>query len=104
MKISTRGRYGTRLLLDLALHQGESPIALRDIAGRQQISQQYIEQLITPLAAAGLVKTSRGQKGGAWLAKPPEEIKIREIIMVLEGGVSPVDCVINPERCQRSGS
>jgi len=102
MKISTRGQYGTRLLLDTALHQGESLVSLKDIARRQEISLQYLEHLITPLTTAGLLKTSRGPRGGVRLAKPSDEIKLSEVITVLEGSTAPVECVDNPATCSRS--
>ena len=102
MKLSTKGRYGTRLLLDLALHQGETPVPLKDVARRQQISLQYLEHLVAPLTAAGLVRTSRGPGGGVWLAKPPHQIKLSEVIAVLEGSLAPVECINNPETCTRS--
>ncbi len=102
MKLSTRGRYGTRALLDLALHQVEQPVLLKDIAKRQQISLSYLEHLITPLVAAGIIRTTRGAKGGVSLVKPPERIRLSEIIQLLEGSISPVECVTNPEVCSRS--
>ena len=102
MKISTRGRYGLRALLDLALHKGEEPVLLKDIAKRQQISLPYLEHLITPLIAAGLVKSTRGARGGVLLLKPPAEIKLVEVIELFEGSVAPVDCVNNPKICSRS--
>ena len=102
MKLSTRGQYGTRALLDLALHQGEGPILLKDIARRQQISLRYLEQLIPPLIAGGIVRSTRGPKGGVSLAKTPGEIKLSEVIRFLEGSVAPVECVSNPETCPRS--
>lgn len=104
MKISTRGRYGTRLLLDTALHQGESLVSLKDIARREQISQQYIEHLVTPLTAAGFLKTSRGPRGGVRLAKPADQIKLSEVITVLEGSIAPVECVDNPSVCSHSNT
>jgi len=102
MKLSTKGRYGTRALLDLALHQGEGPVLLKDIAQRQQISVRYLEHLITPLIAGGIVRTTRGAKGGVSLAKPPEEIKLSEVIQLLEGSIAPAECISNPEICSRS--
>ena len=102
MKLSTRGRYGTRALLELALHQGEGPVLLRDIAQRQQISLQYLEHLITPLIAAGIVLSTRGPRGGVSLAKPPEEIRLSEVIQPLEGSIAPAECVNNPGICARS--
>ncbi len=102
MKLSTRGQYGTRALLELALHQGEGPILLKDISQRQQIPLQYLEHLITPLIAAGMVLSTRGPRGGVSLAKPPEEIRLSEVIQLLEGSIAPVECVNNPGVCSRS--
>ena len=102
MKLSTRAQYGTRALLDLALHQNEEPVLLRAIAQRQQISLSYLEHLIAPLIAAGILKSIRGARGGVRLAKPPMEIKLSEIILLLEGSIAPVECVTNPEKCTRS--
>ena len=101
MKLSTRGRYGTRLLLDLALHQG-GPVLLKDIARREQISLWYLEHLITPLITAGIIRSTRGARGGVSLAKAPDRIKLSEVIQLLEGSVAPVECVNNPEICARS--
>jgi Rrf2 family protein len=102
MKLSTKGRYATRAILDLAINQGEGPILLKDIAQRQQISLSYLEHLVTPLIAGGLIRSTRGAKGGVSLAKPPEEIKLSEVIQLLEGSLAPVECVNNPELCPRS--
>ena len=100
MKLSTRAQYGTRALLDLAVHGGK--ILLKDIAQRQQISLPYLEHLVTPLIAAGIVKSTRGPKGGIWLARPPQEIKLDEVIRLFEGSTAPVECVNSPETCPRS--
>jgi len=102
MKLSTKGRYGTRALLDLALHSKEEPVLLRDIAQRQQISLPYLEKLVAPLKAGGLVRSARGVKGGISLAKPAQEITLCEVIQVLEGPTAPVDCVNDPDLCDRS--
>lgn len=102
MKLSTRGRYGTRALLDLALHWGGGPTQLKDIAGRQEISLPYLEHLIAPLIAGGIVKSIRGVQGGVLLLKHPQEIKLSEVIQLLEGSVAPVECVNNPELYPRS--
>ena len=102
MKLSTKGRYGTRLMLDLALHYGEGLVFLKDIAKREEISVGYLEHLIPPLKSAGLIKSSRGAHGGYSLAKEPSEINLREIVQVLEGSLSPVDCIDSIEVCQRS--
>lgn len=97
MKLSSRARYGTKALLELALHWGEGPVLLRDVAQRQQIPLPYLEQLIRPLVQSGIVKSTRGIRGGVSLLKCPEEIKLSEVIQLLEGSVVPVDCVNNPK-------
>ncbi len=102
MKLSTKGRYGTRALLELALHQDEGPILLRDIAQRQQIPLQYLDHLISPLIAGGIIRSTRGAKGGVSLVKSPEQIKLSEVIQLLEGSLALVDCVNNPEACDRA--
>jgi Rrf2 family protein len=102
MKLSTKGRYATRAMLDLAINQGEEPVLLKDIAQRQQISLSYLEHLVTPLITGGLIRSTRGAKGGVSLAKSPVEIKLSEIIQLLEGSLAPVECVNNPKLCSRS--
>ncbi|MFH1651913.1 MAG: Rrf2 family transcriptional regulator [Chloroflexota bacterium] len=104
MKLSSRSRYATRALLDLALHYGEGPLPLKEISRRQQISQQYLEHLITPLIAGGLVSSTRGARGGVWLAKPPAEIKLLDIFRLVEGPLVLVECLSKPETCQRAPS
>ena len=102
MKLSTRGRYGTRALLELALHHREGPVPLKDIAQSQQIPLQYLEHLITPLVAAGIIRSTPGARGGVWLAKAPREVKLSEVIGLLEGSIAPVECVSDPKYCSRS--
>ena len=104
MKLSTRGQYGTRMLLDLAIHQGEEPVLLKDIAQRQQISLPYLEHLVTPLIAGGIVRSTRGARGGVSLARPSEQIKLSEVIQLLEGSIALVACVNDPGACSRSES
>ena len=104
MKLSTRARYGTRLLVDLALHYDEQPVLLKDIAQRQEISLPYLQHLITPLVTGGIVFTTRGAKGGVSLSQPPGEIKLSQVIRLLEGPIAPVECVNNPDMCTRSSS
>ncbi len=101
MKISTRGRYGTRMMLDLAAHHDQGPTPLREIANRQDLSVKYLEQLIIPLKAAGYIRSVRGARGGYTLARKPDKISVGQIIKVLEGGLSLVDCVENPKVCER---
>lgn len=93
MKISTKGRYALRMLVDLAVHQGEGYVALKDIAGRQDISKKYLEQIVPLLNKAELLKTNRGYQGGYALAKLPEEYTVGEILRVTEGSLSPVSCL-----------
>ena len=102
MKLSTRSRYGTRMMLDMAEHYDEGPIQIGDMARRQDISVKYLEQLIIPLKKAKYVKSVRGRKGGHMLAKLPEEITVGEIVNVLEGGISLCDCIENPQTCNKS--
>ncbi len=102
MKLSTKGRYATRAMLDLALHYGEGYILLKDVARRQQISDRYLEHIIIPIKMAGLVRSVRGAKGGFELAKPPHEILVSEIILVSEGSFALVECVDNAAVCSRA--
>jgi Rrf2 family protein len=102
MRLSTKGRYGVRALVDIALNSDGGPVLLRDIAKRQDISAQYLEHLVAPLIRAGILRSIRGAKGGIVLAKPPEEIGLSRVIEVLEGSVAPVECVDNPALCARS--
>ncbi len=102
MKLSTKGRYGTRALLELALHYREGPLPLKDIAQSQQIPLQYLGHIITPLVAAGMIRSTPGARGGVWLARSPWEIKLSEVIGVLEGSIAPVECINNPGICARS--
>lgn len=102
MKLSTRGRYGVRLMLELALHYGEGPVLLKDIAERQAISEKYLWHLINPLKSMGLIKSIRGAHGGYVLAKDPTEINLHEILRILEGSLCLVDCVDDPASCDRS--
>ena len=104
MKLSTRGRYGTRAMLDVALHGAEGPVHLKDIACRQQVSKKYLEHLISRLEAAGLLRSVRGAGGGVSLTRPPFEIRLSEILLTLEGPTALVECVDNPDWCPRSGS
>ena len=104
MKLSTRGRYGVRLMLELALHYGEGPVLLKDIAERQGISEKYLWQLINPLKTTGLVNSLRGAHGGYVLGKSPEAISLKAILQVLEGPLCLVDCVDNPSLCNRANS
>lgn len=102
MHISTKGRYGLRILLDMAAHAKQGPVALRDVARRQQISQKYLWQVVNPLKLAGLLRVTRGSHGGYTLARAPARISILDIVEILEGPVSVVGCVRTPGACDRS--
>ena len=102
MKLSTRVRYGTRALLDLAIHYNNEPVQLKDIAHRQDISLNYLEQIIAPLIRAGIVRSIRGARGGVQLAKQKQEVKLSDVVRILEGSISPAECVENPKSCSRS--
>lgn len=104
MMISTRGRYALRLMVDLALHDGELPVSVREISARQEISGKYMEQIIGVLVRSGLVKSIRGAQGGYHLAKPVEEITVGMILRATEGDLAPVECVgEGGQACSRSG-
>ena len=102
MKLSTKGRYAVRLMLDLTLHQGDKPVLLREVARRQEISSRYLEQLILNLKVAGLVKSIRGAKGGFILGRPAEDITLLEIFKASEGSLSIVECLEDMSFCKRS--
>ncbi len=106
MKLSTKGRYGVKAMLDLALHSTEGQISLKSIAERQDISENYLEQLFATLRKAGLVKSIRGSQGGYILADEPEKITVGAVLRALEGSLAPVDCVTeeDPTKCCRSGA
>ena len=102
MKISTKGRYGLRILMDLALHQSEKPRLIRDIAKSQQISEKYISRLVIALRKAGMIRSVRGVNGGFHIAMKPEDITLLDVIEVMEGPLSIVNCVSMPKRCRMS--
>ena len=103
LNISTKGRYGLRAMVEMALHHNQGPITLNVIAERQSLSEGYLEQLMIPLKRAGLLRSVRGAQGGYILAKNPGEIKVGDVIRALEGPISPVACVSEdyPEECLR---
>ena len=102
MKLSTRSRYGMRLMLDLALKSGGGSVFLKDIAREEQISEKYLSLIIIPLKSAGLVRSTRGAHGGYTLGRPAEEINLKEIVTVLEGEICLVDCVKDSGICSRA--
>lgn len=104
MKISTKGRYALRLMLDIALHGTEEPVRVKDIAKRQEISAKYLEQIISVLVKADYVKSVRGPQGGYRLTRNPEEYKVGMILRLTEGNLSPVDCLSGENNeCPRQG-
>ena len=103
MKISTKGRYALRLMLDLAENGRESYVALKDIAERQRISKKYLEQIVPMLNKSGLLRTNRGYQGGYMLAKSPDSLSVGEILRVTEGSLAPVSCLDDTvNMCERS--
>ena len=103
MKISTKGRYALRMLLDLAEHRNEGYIALKDIAERQHISKKYLEQIVPVLNRSDILRTNRGFQGGYKLAKSPEEYTVGSILRLTEGSLAPVACLdCEPNECMRA--
>lgn len=103
MKLSTKGRYGLKAMFELALHEGKGPIPLKIIAERQELSDQYLEQLFSSLRRGGLVKSVRGAQGGYLLARSSDKITVGDVIRLLEGPVAPAECVLyeREEGCER---
>lgn len=102
MKLSTRSRYGLRMLLDMAEHCHEGPVQIGSIAKRQEISVKYLEQLIIPLKKAHYINSVRGPKGGHLLTRPADQITVGEVVELLEGGIDLCDCVSHPDCCDRN--
>lgn len=102
MKISTKGRYALRMMVDLAQHSNEGFISLKDIAERQNISKKYLEQIVPLLNKSGVLRTNRGYQGGYMLAQPPEKYTVGNILRITEGNLSVVSCLEQePNLCQR---
>ena len=102
MKISTKGRYALRLMLDLALHDTGEYIPLKEVAARQEISDKYLEQIITQLSRAGFVKSVRGAQGGYRLTESPAQYTVGRILRLMEGSLAPVECVDGEGDCSRA--
>lgn len=103
MKISTKGRYALRLLIDLANNQGEGFVSLKDVAKRQEISKKYLEQIVSLLVSNGILRANKGYLGGYRLANEPENITAADVLRVTEGGLAPVSCLETKENlCERS--
>lgn len=104
MKISTKGRYALRMMLDLALYENQEPVRLKDIAARQEISLKYLEQIISVLQKAGYVKSIRGPQGGYHLMKAPTEYTVGMILRLIEGDMAPVACLEDEvNQCPKQG-
>ena len=104
MKLSTRSRYGVRLMTRLALNHGKGATLMRDISRIEGISEKYLGQIIIPLRGAGLVSGRRGAGGGYTLSRAPSEITVRDVVEVLEGDISLVPCTGDPSACSRRGA
>lgn len=104
MRVSTKGDYGVRALIELAHHYGEvKPMQSSEIAARQRIPESYLEQLLTTLRRAGFIRSVRGPQGGHALIRAPETIRISEVIESLEGAIMPIDCLDETSACSRNG-
>ena len=105
MKISTKGRYALRMMIDLAEHQGEGFVALKDIAARQDISKKYLEQIIPILNRSDFLQANRGSQGGYRLSKAPKDYTVKDVLELTEGSLAPVACLdTTPVGCERSES
>ncbi|OHD07278.1 MAG: hypothetical protein A2Y34_07160 [Spirochaetes bacterium GWC1_27_15] len=102
MKLSTRSRYGVRLMFELAVNYNKGAMQLNDISSKEEISEKYLSQIVIQLRLSGLINSIRGSQGGYLLAKRPEEITIKDIVESLEGGLDIVDCVEDQTTCKRS--
>lgn len=103
MKISTKGRYALRLMLDIAAHDQDKPVRIREIAQRQNISEKYLEQIVSTLTKAGYLTSIRGPKGGYRLSRTPDQYTVGMILRLTEGSLAPVSCLEQEENtCERS--
>lgn len=103
MKVSTKGDYGVRALVELAHHYGEGPVQSATIASRQEVPEPYLDQLLTTLRRAGFIRSVRGPQGGHALIREPDDVKLSEVMIALEGSLAPSACVDDPESCTKSG-
>ena len=103
MRVSTKGDYGVRALIELSHHFGQGPLQSAEIAARQSIPEPYLDQLLTTLRRAGFIRSVRGPQGGHALIREPENLKLSEVIAVLEGSLSPIACVDEPDGCSKRG-
>ncbi len=103
MKVSTKGDYGVRALVELAHHYGEGPMQSAAIASRQEVPEPYLDQLLTALRRAGFIRSVRGPQGGHALIRAPEEVKLSDVMLALEGSLAPLACVDDPDACTKTG-
>ena len=104
MRLSTKARYAVRAMVELALSYDGEPVKLKTIAEKQDLSIKYLEQVMNPLRVSGFVSTQKGSRGGYRLVKSPDQITLYDLIYAVEGSLAPVDCVDNPETCDRVDS
>ncbi len=103
MKVSTKGDYGVRALVELAHHFGQGPVQSAEIAARQEVPEPYLDQLLTTLRRAGFIRSVRGPQGGHALIREPHEVKLSEVMVALEGSLAPIACVDDPDACTKRG-
>ncbi len=103
MKVSTKGDYGVRALIELAHHYGQGPVQSAGIASRQEIPEPYLDQLLTTLRRAGFIRSVRGPQGGHALIRKPDEVKLSEVMVALEGSLASIACVDDPDACTKEG-
>lgn len=102
MRLTMKGDYGLRAMIDLAAHYGRGPVPSGEVAARQLIPEHFLDQLLITLRRAGLLKSQRGPQGGHMLARPPAQISMYDVVQALEGNTATMDCVPNPSACQLS--
>ncbi len=103
MKVSTKGDYGVRALVELAHHYGQGPLQSAEIAARQEIPEPYLDQLLPTLRRAGFIRSVRGPQGGHALIREPAEVRLSEVVVALEGSLAPLACVDDPDSCTKNG-
>ena len=103
MKVSTKGDYGVRALVELAHHYGEGPVQSAEIASKQEIPEPYLDQLLTSLRRAGFIRSVRGPQGGHALIREPRDVKLNEVMVALEGSLAALGCVDDPDACTKTG-
>ena len=104
LSVSTRGRYGLRLMVELAMGYGRGITLLKDVSRKEGLSEKYLGQIIIPLRSAGLVLSQRGSHGGYALARPPEEITVKDVVEAIEGRICPAPCAEDPAECSHAGA